>query len=141
MPEARIQFLSELSDFKVPNPRKTARWLHTIAEKERRQLSALTYVFCSDQYLLALNRQFLKHSTFTDILSFDDSEDERISGEIYISIPRVLDNAKKYDQAFNIELRRVMAHGLLHFLGYKDKLPRQKAQMRRKEEACLSLWK
>ncbi len=103
-------------------------------------LDSVNYIFCSDDFLLALNGQYLKHVTFTDILSFDYTEKGKINGEIYISVPRVLENSIKYDQPFEIELRRVIVHGLLHFLGYDDKRPHQKAQMRRKEEACLSLW-
>lgn len=141
MPKAKVQFFSELKDFKVPHSRKTARWLITVANKENHVLDSLTYVFCSDEYLLSLNKQFLRHSTYTDILSFNYSEKDSISGEIYISVPRVRENASKFKQDFEVELRRVIVHGLLHFLGHNDKSPRQKAQMRRKEEACLSLWK
>jgi probable rRNA maturation factor len=141
MPKPRVQFSSELKDFKLLHPRRTANWLKTIAIREQRALDNLTYIFCSDDFLLSLNKEFLRHSTYTDILSFDYSETDAIAGEIFISIHRVRENAEKFDQEFEVELRRVMAHGLLHFLGYKDKSPRQKAQMRRKEEACLSLWK
>lgn len=141
MPKARVQFLSELKDFKLPNSRKTAHWLVSVARKEHRALDSLTYIFCTDHYLYSLNKQFLRHSTYTDILSFDYSEQDAINGEIYISVPRVRENAQKFKQDFETELRRVVVHGLLHFLGYQDKSPRQKAQMRRKEEACLSLWK
>lgn len=141
MPKAKVRFFSELKDFKVPHLRKTARWLNVVALREDQVLDSLTYVFCSDEYLLTLNKQFLKHSTYTDILSFDYSEQGAIIGEIYISVPRVLENASRFKQDFEVELRRVIVHGLLHFFGYKDKSSRQKAQMRRKEEACLSLWK
>jgi probable rRNA maturation factor len=141
MPEARIRFLSELATFKLPNPRKTAQWLKSICETENQTLDSVTYVFCTDNFLLSLNRAYLKHSTYTDILSFDYSDGEEINGEIYISVERVRENAGKFKQPFDRELRRVIAHGMLHFLGYDDKGPRQKAQMRRKEEACLSLWK
>ena len=141
MSRASIQFFSELPNFKSPSPRKTSAWLGSVCKREHRRLKSLAYVFCSDEYLYSLNKQFLKHSTYTDILSFDYSQDDSVVGEIYISIPRVQENSEKYKQGFDQELRRVMVHGLLHFLGYKDKGPRQKAQMRRKEEACLSLWK
>ncbi|HWA35492.1 MAG TPA: rRNA maturation RNase YbeY [Cyclobacteriaceae bacterium] len=138
---ARIEFLSQLPSFKVSNPRKTAAWLKNICFHEGRQVGSLSYVFCSDRYLQSMNQDFLDHSSFTDILSFDLSEDNNISGEIYISVDRVRANAKKYAQPFDTELRRVMAHGILHFVGYKDKTSAEKAQMRSKEEACLSLWK
>ena len=136
-----INFFTEEITFKVPFPRKTASWLEKIARSEKRKIESLSYIFCSEEYLLALNKQYLKHSTHTDILSFDFSEGSSIQGEIYISVPRVRENAKTFDQTFPKELRRVIAHGLLHFLGYRDKTNQEKAQMRIKEEACLSLWK
>ena len=136
-----INFFTEEIKFKVPFPRKTAGWLEKIARSEKRKIDSLSYIFCSEEYLLALNKQYLKHSTYTDILSFDFSEGNSIQGEIYISVPRVRENAKTFDQPFPKELRRVISHGLLHFLGYRDKTNQEKAQMRIKEEACLSLWK
>ena len=138
---ATIKFYSEKIRFKLPNPRKTANWLKNVCLLENHKLDSLTYILCSDEYLKVLNKQYLNHSTYTDILSFDYSDGRKIQGEIYISVPRVRDNAKRFQQAFNVELRRVLVHGLLHFMGYNDKQSRQKAQMRRKEEACLSLWK
>jgi len=138
---ATIKFYSEKIRFKFPNSRKTTNWLKNVCLQENHKLDSLTYIFCSDAYLRVLNKQFLNHSTYTDILSFDYSDSRKILGEIYISIPRVRENAKKFQQSFNVELRRVIIHGLLHFMGYNDKNSTQKAQMRRKEEACLSLWK
>ncbi len=137
----QILFHSERISFKLPNPTKTAKWLIAVARLERRSIASITYVFCSDSRLGKMNKQYLNHSALTDILSFDYSESDEIQGEIYISIPRVIENSRKYNQSFETELRRVLAHGLLHFLGYKDKKPSQRAQMRIKEEACLSLWK
>jgi rRNA maturation RNase YbeY len=139
---ASIEFFSEDIPFKLPNPIKTANWLRKISEAEKRAIESLTYVFCSDEHLRSMNKQYLNHSTYTDILSFDLSDGgKKIQGEIYISVPRVLENAKTFSQSFDEELKRVIAHGLLHFMGYKDKTAEQKAQMRIKEEACLSLWK
>jgi len=138
---ASIEFFSEEIPFKLPNPIKTANWLRKISKAEKRTIESLTYIFCSDELLRSMNKQYLNHSTYTDILSFDLSEGSKIEGEIYISIPRVLENAKTFNESFDTELKRVIAHGLLHFLGYKDKTAEQKAQMRIKEEACLSLWK
>jgi probable rRNA maturation factor len=136
-----INFFTEEITFKVPLPRKTAMWLEKIARSEKRKIESLSYIFCSEEYLLSLNKQYLRHSTYTDILSFDFSEGDSIQGEIYISVPRVRENAKAFEQPFTRELRRVISHGLLHFLGYRDKTNQEKAQMRIKEEACLSLWK
>ena len=138
---ASISFFSEKIPFKLSNPRKTANWLKRVCLLEKQLLDSVEYIFCSDDYLRALNKQYLNHATYTDILSFDFSESGYMSGEIYISIRRVRENARNYKQPFEVELKRVMVHGLLHFIGYKDKSSTQKAQMRRKEEACLSLWK
>lgn len=138
---ATIKFYSEQIPFKLPNPRKTTNWVKNVCLQENHKIDSLTYIFCSDEYLRVLNKQYLNHSTYTDILSFDYSDSRKILGEIYISIPRVRENAKNFQQSFNVELRRVIIHGLLHFMGYNDKHSTQKAQMRRKEEACLSLWK
>jgi rRNA maturation RNase YbeY len=139
---ATIHFLTEKISFRLSNPHKSSRWLRGVSLNEGRNIDSLTYIFCSDKFLTELNQHYLQHDTLTDILSFDYSEgNESIQGEIYISIPRVKENAKKYSQPFEKELRRVLVHGLLHFLGYKDKSPSEKVQMRIKEDACLSLWK
>jgi probable rRNA maturation factor len=144
MPKFPILFLSQHSTFKLSNPRRTSAWLQEVCKLENKGnkvISSLQYIFSSDKLLLTMNKRYLKHNTLTDILTFDYGDNNVIEGEIYISIPRVKENASKFKQPFNIELRRVLVHGLLHLFGYKDKSPRQMAQMRRKEEACLSLWK
>jgi probable rRNA maturation factor len=138
---ADVLFFSVKTQFKLKNPRKTSLWLGRICQSGGRELESLNYIFCSDAYLVDLNKKYLKHSTLTDILTFDYSDSTRINGEIYISIPRIKENAKIFKQSFDSELRRVLSHGLLHLLGYNDKTKSQKAEMRRKEEACLSLWK
>lgn len=135
-----VAFTSEGTTFKLPNPKKTSQWLRAIAKGQGRDIESLHYVFSSDSLVGELNAKYLHHNTLTDIITFDYSESGGIVGEIYISIPRVRDNSRVYSQPFATELRRVMAHGLLHILGFKDKTAAQKAQMRRKEEACLSLW-
>ena len=136
-----IHFYSELPKFSLSDTRRTSNWLTRIARGEGFKIDTLAYIFCSDAYLRDLNEEYLGKSYLTDILSFDYSTDAALSGEIYISIERVKENAADYKQPFSTELRRVMAHGLLHFIGYKDKTARQKALMRKKEDACLSLWK
>ncbi|MBS1977172.1 MAG: rRNA maturation RNase YbeY [Bacteroidetes bacterium] len=137
---AEIHFFKEGISFRLNEPHKIRRWIERLAAAEGRQIGGLTYVFCSDPFLLRLNKEYLHHHTLTDIITFDLSEDSLLRGEIYISIPRVRSNARSYGQPFRTELHRVIAHGLLHLLGYKDKLLRDKALMRQKEEACLSLW-
>lgn len=137
-----IHYFYEQIDFKIKNPRKSSNWIALVAKAEKKEIGDLTYVFCSDDYLLSLNQQFLKHNTLTDIITFDYSEGKKeLSGEIYISIDRVADNAAKFKTDFQDELHRVMIHGVLHLAGYKDKRPAEKALMRKKEEACLSLRK
>jgi rRNA maturation RNase YbeY len=138
MPE--FSFVTKGISFRLAQPRKIKQWLVRIAAVEGREIDSMTFVFVTDAYLAKLNLQYLHHNTFTDILTFDYSEGEPVVGEIYVSIPRIRENARSYGQSFETELRRVMAHGLLHILGYKDKTPRQSAEMRRKEDACLSLW-
>jgi probable rRNA maturation factor len=138
MPE--ITFISKGTSFKLRESKRTSDWLISIARKEKRRIQSLSYVFATDKLVGALNQEYLKHKTLTDIITFDYSSPAEINAEVFISIPRVRENARAYNQTFSNELRRVMAHGLLHVLGYKDKTVRDSAQMRRKEEACLSLW-
>lgn len=99
----------------------------------------INVVFCSDKYLLGLNKRFLNRDYFTDIITFDTSAKGVISGEIYISIDRVIENAKNLKLSFRSELNRVIIHGILHLLGYDDSTNAQKEEMRIKEDACLSL--
>jgi probable rRNA maturation factor len=136
-----IQFFS--ADVKAPVlPRtKLKAFIETIFEKEGKILSNLTYVFCSDEYLLDINRKFLNHDYYTDIITFDISETkEKTEGEIYISIDRVRDNAKTLNQIYSRETLRVIFHGALHLCGYKDKSKSQKEEMRMQEEYYLSLF-
>lgn len=137
---ADIAFLSKGISFRFSGVNKASIWLQRIAKSEKRKIVSLTYIFCSDSYLSKLNETYLKQSTLTDILTFDYSEGGPIEAEIFISIPRVRENAKTYSQTFPKELRRVMVHGLLHILGHQDKSTAERAAMRAKEEACLSLW-
>jgi len=128
--------------FKLKSPRKETAWIKKAAESEGASVKEINYIFCSDSYLLDLNRGFLKHNTLTDIITFDNTVvPGQIEGEIYISIDRVKENAVEFNVPFVDELDRVMIHGVLHLLGYKDKKPTEKALMRKKEEAYLSLRK
>lgn len=135
-----VFFFSEKTRFKLPNPRKTSGWIKKVIRAEGKELSSLNIIFCSDSYLSRINLQYLNHKTLTDIITFDHSDYEGlIAGDIFISIPRVKENAKKFNCPFDIELHRVIVHGALHLLGYNDKSGRQKAEMRKKEDAYLSL--
>jgi probable rRNA maturation factor len=137
-----INYFSYKTHFRLKDPRKVTSWIKRVVEKEGSTIQGINYIFCSDSYLLTLNEDFLNHKTLTDIITFDNSEDRSsLEGEIYISIDRVKENAVKYQVPFQDELNRVMIHGVLHLLGFKDKKPSEKALMRKKEEACLSLRK
>jgi probable rRNA maturation factor len=136
-----IRFFYEETDFKIQQPRKTVKWVLESVMREGITVLDINYIFCSDQYLLKLNKEFLSHNTLTDIITFDYSNRKNISGEIYISIERVRENSTKFNSGIEEELLRVMIHGILHLLGYKDKKPKEIATMRKKEEAYLSLWK
>ena len=139
---AIIHFFTEDITFKLAHPRKTSSWITAMVKKERRSIKDINYIFCSDGYLLQINKDYLNHNTLTDIITFDYSEGaKQLEGEIFISIERVKENSSLYNTTFQDELDRVLIHGILHLIGYSDKKPAKKAQMRKKEEACLSLRK
>ena len=134
-----IQFFKADIQFRFPQKSKIAEWINKVVRQSGRRVGALNFVFCTDKFLLRINKEFLKHDFYTDIITFDDSENDVVGGEIYISIDRVRNNSETLGIAFHDELRRVIIHGVLHLLGHKDKTTAQKKQMREKEEACLSL--
>jgi len=134
-------FYEELEGFNVTSPLKTKNWLNVIATSEKQQIESINYVFCKDEYLYKINLEYLSHDTYTDIITFDNSEEDgKIEGDIFISVERVEENAKNNNTSFTEELKRVMAHGLLHLVGYNDKTTNEQKVMREKEEACLSLF-
>lgn len=135
-----INYFVEDVDFKLPFPRKTSNWINRIVKSERYTVREINYIFCSDEYLNKINVEFLNHKSLTDIITFDNSSKKGvIESDIYISIERVKENTIKFNTSFLDELNRVMIHGVLHLLGYKDKTDRAKSQMRKKEDACLAL--
>ena len=124
------------------NKDKVSAWLRHISKREGYKIIDLNYTFCSDDSLLEINIQYLNHNYYTDIITFDLSDIPReIEGDIYISIDRVKENAKINHSNFEEELLRVLAHGLLHLMGYKDKTKEDAKRMRDKEEECLILFK
>ncbi|GEO04311.1 endoribonuclease YbeY [Adhaeribacter aerolatus] len=142
MPDELIEFVSEDVDFTLPNQEPVAAWLTTIIQNHPFQLQNLTYIFCSDEYLLEINQEYLDHDTYTDIITFNNADEpEIIESDIFISIDRVKENAANLNIPFLDELHRVMAHGVLHLLGYDDKSPELKQLMRTAEDNCLSLRK
>ncbi len=134
------QFFTEDISFTLRNKNKLRKWIQVVIGNEKKLPGSLNFVFCSDEYLHKLNVQYLDHDTLTDIITFDLSENaDEISGEIYISIDRVKENAKKFTVPFYNELQRVMIHGILHLAGYHDKTHEEVTIMRGKEDKCLSL--
>jgi len=117
------------------------KWITELISNESYRLDTINYIFCSDEDLLKRNIEFLNHDTFTDIISFDYTIGKLIAGDIFISVDRVAENAKEFNVPFLEELHRVMAHGVLHYCGYKDKTTEDKLEMRRKEDYYLSLRK
>ena len=114
------------------------KWLNQVISNEAKVEGDITYIFCNDDYLLEKNIRFLKHNTLTDVITFDYCEGNSVSGDIFISIERVKENSEVFKVDFLTELNRVMVHGLLHLLGYKDKTERESNLMRKKENYYLS---
>jgi len=114
------------------------KWLNQVISNEAKEEGDITYIFCDDDYLLEKNIRFLKHNTLTDVITFDYCEGNSVSGDIFISIERVKENSEVFKVDFLTELNRVMVHGLLHLLGYKDKTERESNLMRKKENYYLS---
>ena len=141
-----IRYESEDIRFSLSDRRLVSRWLNNVARNASRKIGELNYIFCSDPYLLKINKQYLGHDYFTDIITFDYSEDyeeigkgDRIYGDIYISIDTVRHNAEQYGEGFDRELHRVIAHGLLHLIGYDDVTPELQKEMTAQENASLDL--
>ena len=133
-----IRFFSEEIDFILKDKIRVRNWLKKVIAEENQGPFQISYIFCSDGYLLELNKKFLNHSTLTDILTFPDTTPSgEESGEIYISIDRIRENASKFKQPFEKELYRVMVHGILHLSGYKDKSGNEKKLMTMKEDYYL----
>lgn len=141
MPRAvkSIQFFSDNIPFVLPAKTEARLWLVRIAKKHKKTIGELSYIFVSDEQLLKMNKEFLQHDTYTDIITFDYTANPVLSGELYISIDRVRDNASNFGVSVRDELHRVMAHGLLHLCGYKDKQLKDAAEMRKQEEIALAL--
>ena len=131
-----IAFNSE-TPFNLKASDKISFWIEDIISSEGYSVGEINYIFCDDAYLSQLNKKFLNHDTLTDIISFDYCVGKQVNGDIYISIDRVSDNAETYGVSFDTELNRVMIHGILHYLGYKDKTLDEKQSMRAKEDLSL----
>jgi probable rRNA maturation factor len=127
--------------YQIRNATRLKKDILGIFKKEKKTLRSLNYIFCTDNYLLQINKHHLKHNNLTDIITFDLSENEETEGEIYISLDRVFENAKEFNSSKLNELKRVIFHGALHLCGYKDKKPGDIRVMRAKEDFYLNLSK
>ena len=135
-----IAFFSEATSFELPDPAAVQAWLMEVIEHEQKAAGALNIIFCSDEYLYDINREHLHHDTLTDVITFDYSDEpDTLSGDSYISVDRVRDNAQQLQVPFAQELLRVLVHGILHLAGHHDKTPTQKQQMRQLEDRYLEL--
>ena len=134
-----IEYHYELP-FELENEAAFSKWIAKVVAGEGQKISLLSYVFCTDEYLLELNRQFLDHDTLTDILTFPYKDPSGIKGEVYISVNRVRENAKELNVEFTEELKRVMIHGVLHLLGYTDGTKEEKEIMRRLEDVKIDMF-
>lgn len=147
-----ISFNNEDIQFNLKNKTKLKSWIVSTIEQKKQKTGDISFVFCSDAFLLKMNKEYLNHDMYTDIITFDYSGDalldsarsdipKKISGDIFISIDRVKENANKFSKTFEDELHRVIIHGVLHLLGYKDKTKIAKAEMRKQEDRCLKALK
>jgi probable rRNA maturation factor len=128
------------SDFNLDNEDAIASWLSAVILSENKTEGEINYIFCDDEYLHKINLEYLNHDTLTDIISFDYTMGNEISGDIFVSIERVIDNAKDYNTSFENELKRVLVHGVLHYCGYKDKSEDDEVKMRIKEDEKLTMF-
>lgn len=139
MGNQKVNFFNEDIGFRLTERKKLKRWIFQAIDNEGFKAGVINYIFCGDEYLYKLNQDYLNHDTYTDIISFDLSDiKDRITGDIYISVVRAKENAKSYNQKIQWEIRRLMIHGALHLMGYKDKSKKDKMAMTEKEEYYLS---
>tara|TARA_R110002072_G_scaffold129589_2_gene268165 strand:+ start:63 stop:485 length:423 start_codon:yes stop_codon:yes gene_type:complete len=134
-----VSFYSEQTNFSVSNESQITDWLISVCQKEGKTLSEVSIILCSDDYLLEVNRKHLNHDYYTDVITFDYSEETAISGDVFISVDRVQENAQSVGADMVDELHRIIVHGILHLLGYTDKTSSTKEEMTSKEDFYLSL--
>jgi len=134
-----ISYYSENIEFNFRQKAKTSKWLRLVAESEIRRVADINVIFCSDNYILEMNQKYLQHDYFTDIITFDYCEGDKLSGDLFISVDSVRENAVTYGEEFSRELSRVIVHGVLHLIGYDDHTEEEQKTMRQKEDYYLSL--
>ena len=128
------------TDFELSDEAAISEWISKVILSENKSEGEINFIFCDDDYLLEINKQHLNHDTLTDVISFDYSLGNELSGDIFISVERVIDNANDFKVSFTEELNRVMIHGILHYCGYKDKTEEDEQLMRNKEDEKLKLF-
>lgn len=128
------------TDFELSDEAAYQTWIQKILNSEHKHEGEISFIFCDDSYLLEINQEYLNHDTLTDIISFDYSMGDEISGDVFISIERVRENATEFNVPFDQELLRVMSHGILHYIGYTDKSDGESAVMRRKEDEKIAMF-
>ena len=133
-------FFHYTCQFQLKDEEKLTLWLKQTAQLEKKTVNELHFVFCDDNYLINKNQQYLNHDTYTDIITFDYTENEGLCGDIFISVERVKENAITFAVPFDEEIRRVMVHGVLHLIGYNDKSDKEKEMMTKKENQYLTLF-
>jgi len=137
---AKIMITYQTQNTNFPNisRRETTRWIKSIAQTHNKKIGEIAYIFCSDDCILKINNEYLQHDYYTDIITFDYSEKNTISGDIFISIDTVKSNAEKFGESFEKELHRVIIHGILHLCGQNDQTPDERTEMTRKEDFALT---
>lgn len=138
-----VRYYNDDTNYRYPDKRLTASWLADVAASEGYVLGDMSYIFCSSERLLEMNRQYLGHDYYTDVITFDYSDRKGthiVSGDVFIDVETVADNARRYGATALQEMRRVVVHGVLHLCGQGDKTPRTNAQMHRKEDRYLKFW-
>lgn len=135
-----IQFLNEYPEVLPIDERRVSAWIKRTAARYGRHVGRINYLFCTDERILEVNRQFLAHDYYTDIITFDYGEGDTVAGDLFISVDTVRSNADQYGARFEDELHRVIIHGVLHLCGQDDKAPADRAEMTRKENLALEEW-
>ena len=138
-----VRYYNDSTNYRLRKKRRVAAWLRSVAEEEGYALGDVTYIFCSSAVHRQMNIDYIGHDYFTDVITFDYSDlkgERQVSGDIFIDVETVADNARIYGATARQEMLRVVVHGLLHLCGQKDKTPRAEKQMHRKEDKYLKLW-
>lgn len=130
-------FFENIDKFSLSD--RTKDWLINLITNEGKKAGEINYIFCDDEYLLKVNQDFLQHDYYTDVITFDYVKGKTIAGDIFVSLPRISENAETHSKDFNVELHRVLAHGILHLCGYKDKTDDEMKEMRNKEDYYLNI--